>query len=136
MGMILMLPGLQSIRSRKLQRRVNTIDEFLVGERLGEVADGPGFQRLGACTIVSEGRYEDNRYPTTCDEALLQFEYDMRRAAGKNEETRQHENAGWRLPSMQTPARHTRRYRIRHCRRGRLAIDTKSSSAHLRGAAH
>src|ERR1700694_1046608 len=73
MGMI--LPWLQSTTYRELQRRVDAIEEFLVAERLGEVANGPGIQRLGARTFVREGRDEDDRdRMVRCDQALLQLE--------------------------------------------------------------
>jgi hypothetical protein len=42
---------------------MDTIEELLVAERLGEVVDRPGRHRLGACAIVGEGRDEDDRWP-------------------------------------------------------------------------
>src|SRR5437588_7307031 len=57
----LLSPGLQRTGYGKLQRRVNTVEEFLVRERLSKVADGSRFQRPNARAIVREGRDEDDR---------------------------------------------------------------------------
>src|SRR6202790_3801057 len=72
---ILLAPGLRSTVYRVLQRRVNTIEEFLVGKRFDQIANGPSVQRLGSrATVIECGDEDDRNREARCDQTLLQFE--------------------------------------------------------------